>query len=606
MSNHPMCNENEKIVGLRAEVERLRKELAEVREQLAAERQRRTELEQAKGSAPAPTEIAETPVVITEYEATLRRVVQRTAMIVQAEKCVIMVRDEETGDLVACKPAWGMTDEEVRRFRVPPDVGYSGEIYKTGKPAFLEDASASPRARLEQLHTYGVRNALSVPLILEKRDENNQIVDRVTVGVLHCFNKRFEDRFNEEDLRLLERLARNTAAVIANIQIYMQVVEEKQKLAHTIESLSAGILLISPDGRIAQMNAQARAIFQIPSHLDPIGKPYQEVIRNEQAIAILQRKMQELMNPSLPESDSTSIEERAQQNEITITDEDEDQYIYQVHAALVRESADKLIGTVFIFNDITDIRNIERMKTEFVSIVSHELRTPLTPMKGFIQMLIDGLEEGWLTKEEQREYYQIIQENVDRLSRMINDLLNVSRIERMGAAGIEMNWEITDLRKAAEVVVNTQKGRTDKHTLVIDFEPEHIEVETDPDKIQNILQNFVSNAIKYSEGGEVRIIARQEPPSKEFPQGSVRIGVKDQGIGLSEKEIKRIGEKFFRSDNKKVRAVGGTGIGLFLVKHLIARHGGYMWVESELGKGSTFWFRIPLRQPKQDEVAKAS
>lgn len=596
-----MCNENEEIQSLRQEVERLQNALKETQLQLEAAKQQIAALEQGRGAGPSSQEVTEAPVVITEYEATLRRVVQRTAMIVQAEKCVIMVEDAETGDLVACHPAWGMTEEEVKRFRVPPDVGYTGEVFRTGKPAFLEDAASHPRARLDHLVNYGVRNALSVPLILEKRDENNQVVERSTVGVLHCFNKRFETHFNEEDLRLLERLARNTAAVIANIQIYMQVLQEKQKLVHTLESLTAGLLLIDPEGRINQMNAHARSMFHVPPTVDPIGKPFWEVIRHEECVEILKRKIDELLHPPLEQGNSA--EAAPPQNEITITDEEENQYIYQVHAAMVRDSTDKVIGTVFIFNDITDIRNIERMKTEFVSIVSHELRTPLTPMKGFVQLLIDGLEEGWLTKEEQREYYQIIQENVDRLSRMINDLLNVSRIERMGAAGIEMNWEVTDLRKAAEAVVNTQKGRTDKHTLVIDFEPEHIEVETDPDKIQNILQNFVSNAIKYSEGGEVRIIARQEPPSEEFPQGSVVIGVKDQGIGLSEKEIKRIGEKFFRSDNKKVRAVGGTGIGLFLVKNLIARHGGYMWVESELGKGSTFWFRIPLRQPKQEESA---
>ena len=108
------------------------------------------------------------------------------------------------------------------------------------------------------------------------------------------------------------------------------------------------------------------------------------------------------------------------------TDEDEE-YIYQVHAASVRDSADAAIGTVVIFNDITDIRAVERMKTEFVSIVSHELRTPLTPMKGFIRTLLDGLDEDWYTKEDRREFYGIIEQNVDRLSRLINDLLNVSR-----------------------------------------------------------------------------------------------------------------------------------------------------------------------------------
>ena len=274
-----------------------------------------------------------------------------------------------------------------------------------------------------------------------------------------------------------------------------------------------------------------------------------------------------------------------------------------VNTGPIRDASGQVTGAIAVLDDLTPIKELERLRQEWTSIIAHDLRQPVTVIIGYVGQLAKQPEAN---VDEIRKPLEHIRASALRLSRMINDLLNVSRIEKMGAAGIEMNWEITDLRKAAEAVVNTQKGRTDKHTLVIDFEPEHIEVETDPDKIQNILQNFVSNAIKYSEGGEVRIIARQEPPSEEFPQGSVLIGVKDQGIGLSEKEIKRIGEKFFRSENKKARAVGGTGIGLFLVKNLIARHGGYMWVESELGKGSTFWFRIPLRQPKQSEVAKAS
>ncbi len=249
------------------------------------------------------------------------------------------------------------------------------------------------------------------------------------------------------------------------------------------------------------------------------------------------------------------------------------------------------------------------MKTEFVSIVSHELRTPLTPMKGFVRTLLDDENEEWYTREDRREFYQIIEENVDRLGRLINDLLNVSRIERMGAAGIEMNWEENvDLREAAEEVVSTQRGRSDKHTLVIDFEPEHIYAETDPDKIQNILQNFVSNAIKYSpDGGEVRIIGRLEPANDEFPQGSVVLGVKDQGLGIPEAALKKLGEKFFRVNHRHPTGsrVSGTGIGLFLVKNLIQRHHGTMWVESTVGKGSTFWFRIPVKQPQEAEEPNA-
>jgi two-component system phosphate regulon sensor histidine kinase PhoR len=197
------------------------------------------------------------------------------------------------------------------------------------------------------------------------------------------------------------------------------------------------------------------------------------------------------------------------------------------------------------------------------------------------------------------EFYGIIDENVDRLGRLIDDLLNVSRIEKMGAAGIEMNWAHVELHKVVDSVVNTQRGRTDKHTLVVDFVPEEIIIETDPDKIQNILHNYINNAIKYSpQGGEVRIMARVESPTEQFPTGSLLLGVRDQGLGIPEAYLKKLGEKFVRIKDQAHQSAGGTGIGLYLVKNLVERHGGYIWPESEgPGKGSTFFLRIPLRQP---------
>lgn len=574
----------------------LRKQVASLQHELAELKQKHSTLENARNGNVADN--TDLPVAISEFEETLRRLVQRTAMIVQSEKCVIMVRDRESGDLVARSPAFGMSDTEVKSFRSQTDAGVSGHVFTTGQSNIFSQAEADARAEQEHLAALRVRNGVTVPLMVEKRDDDNRVVDRLTIGVLHCFNKRYGGDFIEEDVRLLERMSRNAAALIANAQMYQEVVEEKQKLVHTLESLTAGLLLINQHDRISQMNAQARAIFGITSDENPIGKPFEEIIRHEQCVTILKRKIAEASNPAAEELGED--EEPRRPDEITVTDAEGEDYIYQVHAAGVRDDNDNAIGTVVIFNDITDIRAVERMKTEFVSIVSHELRTPLTPMKGFVRTLLDDENEEWYTRDDRREFYGIIETNVDRLSRLINDLLNVSRIEKQGAAGIEMNFEEVDLQKATEEVVNIQKGMTDRHELVVDFVPEHLVAETDPDKIQNILQNLVSNAIKYApNGGEVRIIGRLEPETE-----TVLMGVKDQGTGMPEAALKKLFTKFYRVDNKSTRKVGGTGIGLFLVKNLVEAHKGHIWVESELGKGSIFWFRIPLKQPaKPDKEA---
>ncbi len=585
-----MTFQNDEVQLLQQEIEQLKADNSRLKSELNEERKRVTELQRGNSAA----EATDVPISFSEYEEALRRLVQRTAMIVQAEKCVILVRDRETGDLFARSPAWGMTEEQVFSYRIPVSTGFSGECFRTGKAQTLENAIHDRRGAEENLQAYGVKNGVSVPLLIEKHDENSRVVDRTIIGVLHCFNKRYGSEFVEEDVRLLERLARNAAAVIANAQAYQEVMEEKQKLVQTLESLTAGLILINQRGQIAQINAQARAIFHIGSTAMVSDSKYTDVIKHEQGLQIIERCIKECSGEA-PDLHTDEDAPPRVPDEITVTDDEGDEYIYQVHAAGVRDGSDSLIVTVFIFNDITDIRNVEKMKTEFVSIVSHELRTPLTPMKGFVRTLLDDENEEWYDRENRREFYSIIETNVDRLSRLINDLLNVSRIER--GAGIEMNWQDVEIRKAAESVVDIQKGRTDRHTLVIDFDPAEIVAESDPDIIQNILQNFVSNAIKYSEGGEVRVIGRMQEPSEEYPDGAVLLGVKDQGIGLSPAEIKKVGEKFFRSDNKKARSAGGTGIGLFLVKSLIAAHHGTMWVESEVGKGSTFWFKFPIKQP---------
>ncbi|HZP81313.1 MAG TPA: ATP-binding protein [Chthonomonadaceae bacterium] len=580
---------------LQQQIEQLQKELSEARKELLAARQKIDEMERDKAGA-VPEVVGDPAIPITEFEETLKRLVQRIAMILQAEKCVIMIRDRDSEDLIARSPAFGISEDEVKQFRVDMDSSLSGSVFRAGEPIIFHNTDEILPQEKDLFRQLRVRNGVTVPLFIEKRDDQNRIVDRIMIGVLHCFNKRYSGEFIEEDVRLLERLSRNAAAVIANAQAFQEVYEERQKLVHTLESLTAGLILVNQHERIGQMNAQARAMFGVEKGVDPIGKPLEEIVQHEQCLQIIRRKLAEAQNPE-PLKSEEEEEERRSPDEISIQDQYGEEYIYQVHAAGVHDDTNQLIGTVIIFNDITDIRNLERMKTEFVSIVSHELRTPLTPMKGFVRTLLDDENEEWYTREDRREFYGIIETNVDRLSRLINDLLNVSRIEKKGVEGIEMNFEEVDVREAAEEVVHTQRGMTDKHTLVIDFEPEHIVAESDVDKIQNILQNLVSNAIKYSpEGGEVRIIGRLEAD-----QGTVLLGVKDQGLGIPEAAQKKLFGKFERVERKGTGSnIKGTGIGLFLVKNLVLAHKGHIWVESEVGKGSTFWFRIPLKQPKPE------
>jgi two-component system phosphate regulon sensor histidine kinase PhoR len=540
------------------------------------------------------SEVSEGQISITEFEETLKRLVQRVAMILQAEKCVIMILDKETGELVGRAPAYGISANDLRMLRVKVNHGVAGNVFRTERPAIITDAVRDPRTVKENVALLHIRNGVTVPLVVERRDEENRVLDRVAIGVLSVYNKRYSEEFNEEDVSLLERLSRNAASVISNAQMYRDLVEEKEKLVHTIESLYAGLLLVGGKGNMMQMNARARQIFNV--QVDPIGRPYADIIAHEAARNAIGRML------TAAERENGSLDGSQAAEEIGVLDpETDEERVFQMHAAQVRDEQQTLIGTAIILNDITEIRNLERMKTEFVAIAAHELRTPMTPIKGFISMLAQDADDTF-TRDERQEYYGIIEQNVDRLGRLINDLLNVTRIER--GIALQLFWEEVELRALAESVFEVQRGmtNTDKHVLVVESQPERVWATVGRDQIEQVLQNLVNNAIKYSpDGGEVRILIREEPERK-----SVLIGVQDQGTGIPESARARLFKPYLRIHNPQTAGVKGTGIGLFLVKNLVEAHHGSIWVDSEMGHGTTFWFRLPKSPETTPEASCAS
>lgn len=557
--------------ALAAQVQKLQNELEEKSRYVAALEKANKELEERIRSSSETGE----PAPITELEETLKRLVAKIAAILQAEKCVFMLLDKERGELVATKPAYGLSEDDIKKFRVRATQGVSGEVFREGKPVILYDAVSDERTMKENVALLNVHNGVCVPLVVEKRDEENRLIDSNTIGVLHVFNKRYGNIFIEEDVRLLERLARNATAVIQNAQMFREVVEEKEELEHIIESVYAGLLMVNREGRIMQANASARDMFGIESK--DISRYYYEIIEDP--------KGKEIIASALDTGEETV-------GEISLLADDDTERIYQVQTALVKGEDASVIGAVAIFNDITELRNIERMKTAFVSTVSHELRTPLTSIKGFISTLLADA-EGYYDLDTQREFYGIIDTECDRLTRLISDLLNVSRIE--AGRALDLNPKPVDLYTLVDKVVSVQRSYTTKHELKVDLGEGIPSIIADEDKVDQILTNLTNNAIKYSpKGGEVMITGG-------FSDGFVTMSVSDQGMGIPKEHVAKVFDRFHRVDNRDTRQVGGTGIGLYLVKHLVEAHGGKIWIESEVGKGSSFIFTLPLKPPCVEE-----
>jgi len=255
----------------------------------------------------------------------------------------------------------------------------------------------------------------------------------------------------------------------------------------------------------------------------------------------------------------------------------------QLFSTPIQDQAGHL-GRLFVFRDVTHEREVDRMKTEFVSLVSHELRTPLTSIKGFTEMVLDG-DAGDINNEVQ-EFLGIVHSNAERLVALVNDLLDISRIE---SGRVQLKLEAVDLNAVVKTVSATmqQKLAEKQQTLSLLIDPAATLVSGDQDKLVQVLTNYLSNAHKYTQqGGEISI-------EIDSHDGLTRAAVNDNGYGIATDDQQQLFSKFYRVDNSMTREIGGTGLGLSIVKQVIELQGGEVGVDSRLGEGSSFWFTIP-------------
>lgn len=543
-------------------------ELSELRRRIAELERSKQQLEQHVSSSISVAEVAQPVTTQEELAQTLQTFVRRVAMILQAEKCVIMLIDTEANELVAQQPALKLTDEEIAAFHVPINEGISGEAYRTGHPIICHDLLTDPRSIKDIVDLLKIRDSLTVPMIIERRNENQQVVERTVIGVIHVFNKRYGLKFTEEDIRLLTVLARNAAAVISSARAFLAITNEKKQLEYTLQSMASGLLVVGRNDRIQLINSAAAQALNVRA-IDVVGKPYQEIVQDEQIQSFLAQALEH-------EGDVTQ--------EFVIGES-----YYTVQTAMVRDEKQQVLGLLCVFNDVTELRGVERMKSDFVSTVSHELRTPLTAIKGFIRTLLDDPTEEFYDRDTRREFYEIIDSECDRLVRLISDLLNVSRIER--GLPLHINYDTMDVSALVEKCVSFQRGYTDKHCLVTQVPEGTPAIIADKDKLDQIITNLLSNAIKYSPDGGTIVTSVADEGDK------LRFTITDEGMGIPPEHLEKIFQRFHRVHSGDSQRVGGTGIGLFLVKSLVEAHGGIIWVDSTIGKGSSFFFTVPKQPP---------
>ncbi|HLI77217.1 MAG TPA: ATP-binding protein [Acidobacteriaceae bacterium] len=258
-------------------------------------------------------------------------------------------------------------------------------------------------------------------------------------------------------------------------------------------------------------------------------------------------------------------------------------------------------GAVIVMHDITRIEQVERAQREFVANVSHELRTPLTSIQGFVEMLLEEIEEangrgGTNAGERQREFLEAILKSARRMGRLTDDLLALARVEsgerKFVPQPIAVSILIEECLEAVSGLLKEKGG-----TLAIAGDPPEVEVIADPDTVLQIMSNLIENALNYGRGDDgwavIEISASVLPAPEVGGLPEVQIRVRDFGAGIASEHQHRLFERFYRVDKARSRESGGTGLGLAIVRHLVEAHRGRIWVESELGKGSSFLFTLP-------------
>jgi two-component system phosphate regulon sensor histidine kinase PhoR len=364
------------------------------------------------------------------------------------------------------------------------------------------------------------------------------------------------------------------ARAISELEIHLrnkidEISTEKEYLQTVLRGMSEGVLVVNDKGHIIMINDALRELFSLS--MEVIDRTPLEFIRNAELEGAIQEAIRDGKNSSfeltLPSFSGKTFEVNV---------------VGMLSSEKFHKTGEGMRGAIAVFHNISRLKELEKIRQDFVANVSHELRTPLTTIKGYAETLL----EGALKEEVAFQFVQVIKRQSDRLAKIVEDLLTLSKIE---SKEFQLKMENLLLPELIEDVLNFIQEAAEKKKISISLElPAPLMVKADRNYLEQILINFIDNAIKYGrEGGKIIISAIQ------ITQSEIEVSVRDNGIGIPKEDLPRIFERFYRVDKGRSRELGGTGLGLSIIKHLIQAHGGRVWAESQVGEGSTFYFTLP-------------
>jgi len=383
----------------------------------------------------------------------------------------------------------------------------------------------------------------------------------IVFGVLAVYGLR-PRTWRDEEVEALVALAGNASAAMANAELYQRIALEREQSVAILANIADGIVAVDREGHVVLWNNAAVEI---------TGVPREEAMGRTPA-QVLQRTLE------------AGGEASAGNRLVSITRGGEEIWL-SLTEAIMRDPAGAVAGRIFAFRDISAERLVEQMKSEFVSTVSQRLRAPLTSIYGFAETLLR--QDVMFGDEERATFVGYIASEAERLTTIVDALLNVARLD---TGDLRVDLAKTDVGSVVSEVVegaNAAEGRE----FVVQLEDGPLEAEADSDKLRQILDQLLENAVRFSpSGGKVTVAARRRADA-------VEVSVADEGPGVPAGERQRIFSKFYRADG--AREAGGTGLGLFIAQGLVAAMGGKIWVESTEGEGASFVFDLPLARERE-------
>lgn len=474
-----------------------------------------------------------------DLDQVLMAVVEAAVELSMAEEGSLLLLDEETGELYM-RAARNFQEEFVRTFRIPITDTLAGSVIRNGQSVLLDDTTP------QKIKTaYLVQSLLYVPLSI-----NGHVF-----GVLGVDNRQNRLPFSQHHVQLLTTLAEYAVIAIENARLYAEMMAERRKMETVLTDVRDGVILLDQDQRIMLVNQVVREALGLGDERLS-GRPFRDVFGQAALLELL---------------DSLDVN-AANRTELTV----EDGRVFSVMGSPITG-----VGLALTLNDITSLKKLDQIKSDFVHTVSHDLRSPLTAILGYVELI----ERAGTVNDLQRDFIHRVQVSVHNITSLVDDLLDLGRIE----AGFDTRKELVQMDQIIHYSADglrkqlAEKGHHLQIALPVNVPP----ILANAVQMRQMVDNLLDNAIKYTPvGGEISISGIVE-------QNQIILQVKDNGIGIPALDLPYIFDKFYRAGNAAPE-MAGTGLGLSIVRSIVESHQGRVWVESTVGESTTITIVLPL------------